>query len=219
MKYGRKRSRSLHPPQTNSTSGSSLSSSATARRSSHIRVTGCDHARSVSDRHEPATEKLVVHRGLPGARQAVDPVVPLCHRARCMEARLRAHHPRRRAGDGRVVRRHAAYVQWKHAFERITHGIAPVTDRWFVVNAADAQWIHHPDFGWQSRSRRTAPSSASARTSSPCAFRRSGSTSRCSPADALREYQQTPLLILDDLGAEARRDGSRVERRTAFRHR
>jgi len=40
-------------------------------------------------------------------------------------------------------------VQWKHAFERITHGVAPVTDGWFVVNAADAQWIHHPDFGWQ----------------------------------------------------------------------
>jgi uncharacterized cupin superfamily protein len=33
--------------------------------------------------------------------------------------------------------------------ERITHGVAPVTDGWFVVNAADAQWIHHPDFGWQ----------------------------------------------------------------------
>jgi hypothetical protein len=31
----------------------------------------------------------------------------------------------------------------------ITHGVAPVTDGWFVVNAADAQWIHHPDFGWQ----------------------------------------------------------------------
>jgi len=24
-----------------------------------------------------------------------------------------------------------------------------VTDGWFVVNAADAQWIHHPEFGWQ----------------------------------------------------------------------
>jgi uncharacterized cupin superfamily protein len=33
--------------------------------------------------------------------------------------------------------------------ERITHGVAPVTEGWFVVNAADAQWIHHPDFGWQ----------------------------------------------------------------------
>lgn len=32
--------------------------------------------------------------------------------------------------------------------EHITHGLAPVTDGWFVVNAADAQWIHHPDFGW-----------------------------------------------------------------------
>jgi hypothetical protein len=33
--------------------------------------------------------------------------------------------------------------------EHITHGVAPVTDGWFVLNAADAQWIHHPDFGWQ----------------------------------------------------------------------
>lgn len=33
--------------------------------------------------------------------------------------------------------------------ERITHGLAPVTDGWFVVNAADAQWTHHPDFGWR----------------------------------------------------------------------
>ncbi|HVZ79069.1 MAG TPA: cupin domain-containing protein [Gemmatimonadaceae bacterium] len=33
--------------------------------------------------------------------------------------------------------------------ERITHGVAPVTEGWFVVNALDAQWIHHPDFGWQ----------------------------------------------------------------------
>jgi uncharacterized cupin superfamily protein len=32
--------------------------------------------------------------------------------------------------------------------EHITHGVAPVTDGWFVVNARDAQWIHHPDFGW-----------------------------------------------------------------------
>jgi len=33
--------------------------------------------------------------------------------------------------------------------EVITDGLAPVTDGWFVVNAADAQWIRHPDFGWQ----------------------------------------------------------------------
>jgi quercetin dioxygenase-like cupin family protein len=32
--------------------------------------------------------------------------------------------------------------------EHITHGLAPVTDGWFVLNAADAQWIQHPDFGW-----------------------------------------------------------------------
>jgi len=32
--------------------------------------------------------------------------------------------------------------------ERITHGVAPVTEGWFVLNAGDAQWIHHPDFGW-----------------------------------------------------------------------
>ena len=31
--------------------------------------------------------------------------------------------------------------------ERITHGLAPVTEGWFVLNAADAQWIEHPDFG------------------------------------------------------------------------
>jgi uncharacterized cupin superfamily protein len=33
--------------------------------------------------------------------------------------------------------------------KRITHGLAPVTEGWFVLNAADAQWTHHPDFGWQ----------------------------------------------------------------------
>jgi uncharacterized cupin superfamily protein len=32
--------------------------------------------------------------------------------------------------------------------ERITHGDGPVTDGWFVLNANDAQWVHHPDFGW-----------------------------------------------------------------------
>ena len=32
--------------------------------------------------------------------------------------------------------------------EQVTHGAAPVSDGWFVLNANDAQWIHHPDFGW-----------------------------------------------------------------------
>ena len=33
--------------------------------------------------------------------------------------------------------------------EHITHGLAPVTEGWFVLNAEDAQWTHHPDFGWR----------------------------------------------------------------------
>lgn len=31
--------------------------------------------------------------------------------------------------------------------EDVGSGLAPVTDGWFVVNAADAAWIEHPDFG------------------------------------------------------------------------
>jgi hypothetical protein len=38
--------------------------------------------------------------------------------------------------------------QWKHAFERITQGVAPVTHGWFVVNAAAAQCIHQRAVGW-----------------------------------------------------------------------
>ena len=33
--------------------------------------------------------------------------------------------------------------------EHITHGLAPQSDGWFVLNAADAQWLYHPDFGWR----------------------------------------------------------------------
>jgi uncharacterized cupin superfamily protein len=54
-----------------------------------------------------------------------------------------------RRGADPGMRQDHSHVSDEARLEKITHGVAPITDGWFVVNARDAQWINHPHFGWR----------------------------------------------------------------------